>query len=69
MTDIPGLYCLGLSWQHTRCSALIGWVGDDAEFIASEREAAASLAGETSHNTNENERARLLEAAGAIEGV
>jgi putative flavoprotein involved in K+ transport len=34
VTDVPGLYFLGLSWQHTRGSALIGWVKDDAEFIA-----------------------------------
>jgi putative flavoprotein involved in K+ transport len=34
VTDIPGLYFLGLTWQHTRGSALIGWVKDDAEFIA-----------------------------------
>ena len=34
VTDTPGLYFLGLSWQHTRGSALIGWVNDDAEFIA-----------------------------------
>jgi putative flavoprotein involved in K+ transport len=34
VTDVPGLYFLGLSWQHTRGSALIGWVRDDAEFIA-----------------------------------
>jgi putative flavoprotein involved in K+ transport len=32
--DVPGLYFLGLTWQHTRGSALIGWVKDDAEFIA-----------------------------------
>ena len=25
---------LGLPWQHTRGSALLGWVKDDAEFIA-----------------------------------
>ena len=31
---MPGLYFLGLSWQHTRGSALLGWVKDDAEFIA-----------------------------------
>ena len=30
----PGLYTLGLSWQHTRGSALLGWVGDDAAFLA-----------------------------------
>lgn len=34
VTDVPGLFFLGLSWQHTRGSALIGWVGDDARFIA-----------------------------------
>jgi putative flavoprotein involved in K+ transport len=31
---VPGLYFLGLTWQYTRGSALIGWVKDDAEFIA-----------------------------------
>ena len=48
VTDVPGLYFLGLSWQHTRGSALIGWVKDDAEFIAEQidasRERAASQA-------------------------
>jgi putative flavoprotein involved in K+ transport len=34
VTDVPGLYFLGLTWQHTRGSALIGWVRDDAELIA-----------------------------------
>jgi putative flavoprotein involved in K+ transport len=34
VTGIPGLSFLGLTWQHTRGSALIGWVKDDAEFIA-----------------------------------
>jgi putative flavoprotein involved in K+ transport len=34
VTEVPGLYFLGLSWQHTRGSALLGWVKDDAEFIA-----------------------------------
>lgn len=32
--DVRGLYFLGLTWQQTRGSALIGWVRDDAEFIA-----------------------------------
>jgi len=36
VTDVPGLYFLGLSWQHTRGSALVGWVRDDAEFIAAQ---------------------------------
>ena len=34
VTDMPGLYFLGLTWQHTRGSALIGWVKDDAAYIA-----------------------------------
>lgn len=33
-TESPGLYFLGLSWQYTRGSALLGWVKDDAEYIA-----------------------------------
>ena len=36
VTGSPGLYFLGLTWQHTRGSALLGWVKDDAEFIAGE---------------------------------
>jgi putative flavoprotein involved in K+ transport len=34
VTDHRGLFFLGLTWQHTRGSALLGWVKDDAEFIA-----------------------------------
>jgi putative flavoprotein involved in K+ transport len=34
VTEAPGLYFLGLSWQHTRGSALLGWVKGDAEYIA-----------------------------------
>jgi putative flavoprotein involved in K+ transport len=34
VTDAPGLFFVGLTWQHTRGSALIGFVNDDAEFIA-----------------------------------
>src|SRR4051794_19374856 len=34
VTTSEGLYFLGLLWQHTRGSALLGWVKDDAEFIA-----------------------------------
>jgi putative flavoprotein involved in K+ transport len=31
---VPGLYFLGLSWQHTRGSALLGFVNDDAAYLA-----------------------------------
>jgi putative flavoprotein involved in K+ transport len=34
VTPSPGLYFLGLPWQHTRGSALLGWVKDDAEHLA-----------------------------------
>jgi len=33
-TDVPGLYFVGLTWQHTRGSALLGFVGDDAAYLA-----------------------------------
>jgi putative flavoprotein involved in K+ transport len=34
VTQVPGLYFLGLSWQHTRGSALLGFVNDDAAYLA-----------------------------------
>jgi putative flavoprotein involved in K+ transport len=34
VTEVPGLYVLGLSWQHTRGSALLGFVHDDAAYLA-----------------------------------
>ncbi len=34
VTASPGLYFLGLPWQHTRGSALLGWVKDDAAHLA-----------------------------------
>jgi len=34
VTEIPGLYFLGLSWQHTRGSALLGFVNQDAAYLA-----------------------------------
>ena len=52
VTGVPGLFFLGLTWQHTRGSALLGWVRDDAKFI-SERIAA---------NTNERSSNVRLEA-------
>jgi putative flavoprotein involved in K+ transport len=35
-TDVPGLWFIGLPWQHTRGSALLGFVGDDAARVAHE---------------------------------
>jgi putative flavoprotein involved in K+ transport len=34
VTEVSGLYFLGLSWQHTRGSALLGFVNDDAAYLA-----------------------------------
>lgn len=34
VTAIPGLHFLGLRWQHTTGSALLGWVRRDAAFLA-----------------------------------
>jgi putative flavoprotein involved in K+ transport len=34
VTEVPGLYFLGLSWQHTRGSALLGFVNQDAAYLA-----------------------------------
>jgi putative flavoprotein involved in K+ transport len=39
VTASPGLFFLGLPWQHTRGSALLGWVADDAEHIAGQIDA------------------------------
>ncbi|HEY1002607.1 MAG TPA: hypothetical protein VGD83_23495, partial [Streptosporangiaceae bacterium] len=34
VTNIPGLYFLGLPWQHSRGSALLGFVHQDAAYLA-----------------------------------
>src|SRR3954454_21342512 len=34
VTDAPGLYFLGLPWLHTRGSALLGFIKDDAQYLA-----------------------------------
>ena len=34
VSPVPGLHFVGLPWQHTRGSALLGFVGDDARWIA-----------------------------------
>jgi putative flavoprotein involved in K+ transport len=38
-TPSPGLYTLGLTWQRTRGSALLGWVGNDAALLAEQMDA------------------------------
>jgi putative flavoprotein involved in K+ transport len=39
VTQASGLYFIGMQWQHTRGSALLGWVKDDAEYLAERIEA------------------------------
>jgi putative flavoprotein involved in K+ transport len=34
VTASPGLVFLGMPWQHTRGSALLGWVKDDALYLS-----------------------------------
>jgi putative flavoprotein involved in K+ transport len=60
VTDVPGLYFLGLTWQWTRGSALIGWVKDDAAFLT-ERLATS--------NEAKTMAARAPEAAGVEAGA
>jgi len=57
VTDVPGLYFLGLSWQHTRGSALLGWVADDAAFVA-EQIAAFDARTQTHHEARAVEPVR-----------
>jgi putative flavoprotein involved in K+ transport len=50
VTGVPGLYFLGLSWQHTRGSALLGFVNDDAAYLAdriAQQHAATAVAATT----------------------
>jgi putative flavoprotein involved in K+ transport len=65
LTDVAGLYFLGLTWQHTRGSALIGWVKDDAEFLAAKIDAFQREAAQE-RDLRESEAAR---AAAATEGA
>jgi putative flavoprotein involved in K+ transport len=62
VTEVPGLYFLGLSWQHTRGSALLGFVADDAAFIAAQL-------GRNTEPAPETNDSRVPQPAGAAEGV
>jgi putative flavoprotein involved in K+ transport len=68
VTDVPGLYFLGLTWQHTRGSALLGFVKDDAEFIAGRVEAATPTT-TPSTGAPHPEGALIAEPAAATEGT
>jgi putative flavoprotein involved in K+ transport len=69
MTDAPGLYFLGLPWQHTRGSALLGWVKHDAEFVAEQIDAFAELQIAPERDATGTESVRAPRAAPLAEGV
>jgi putative flavoprotein involved in K+ transport len=69
VTDVPGLYFLGLSWQHTRGSALLGWVKHDAEFIAEQIDAFAELQIAPERDASGNESVGAPQATALAEGV
>jgi putative flavoprotein involved in K+ transport len=56
VTQSPGLYFLGLPWMHTRGSALLGFLKDDAEYLAAQvaarRQAAAPTPAPTPTETS-----------------
>lgn len=62
VTEVPGLYFLGLSWQHTRGSALLGFVADDAAYIAAEL-------GSGSESALERKDSHTPQAAGAAQEI
>jgi putative flavoprotein involved in K+ transport len=64
VTASPGLYFVGLSWQHTRGSALLGWVKDDAAHIAAKVAAfRPGAAADARHSTMNDETSA---AAGSV---
>jgi putative flavoprotein involved in K+ transport len=69
VADVPGLYFLGLSWQHTRGSALLGFVRGDAEFIADRIAAAAPSATPSAGPAPHAEGVPLITEATATEGI
>src|SRR4051812_18783667 len=69
VSDIRGLYFLGLSWQHTRGSALLGFVKDDAEFIAGRIEAAAASTAASHAHAPHSEGVPMPQAGPAPEGI
>jgi putative flavoprotein involved in K+ transport len=69
VSDIPGLYFLGLSWQHTRGSALLGFVKDDAEFIAGRIEATAAGTTPSARHVPNSEGALTPPGGAATEGI
>jgi putative flavoprotein involved in K+ transport len=57
VSDSPGLYFLGLTWQYTRGSALIGFVAEDAEHIANQIEAFQPVSAGSAERSQQDEPA------------
>jgi putative flavoprotein involved in K+ transport len=62
VTGSPGLYFLGLTWQYTRGSALLGWVKEDARYLARRISEFSGTAPDTPESS-EGARATALSAA------
>jgi putative flavoprotein involved in K+ transport len=67
VTHVPGLYFLGLAWQHTRGSALLGWVEADARFIATEIDSAAPAQAAATNRRQPPDATHAPQVAGAKE--
>jgi putative flavoprotein involved in K+ transport len=65
VTASPGLYFLGLPWLHTRGSALLGWVKDDAEHLARRVASVATAMPPRRDTPNPTVVARLLSLGSA----
>ena len=63
VTPSPGLYLLGLTWQHTRTSALLGWVQNDAAFLAEQ------IAARTHDGANPGPAARTSAASPGVQAA
>jgi putative flavoprotein involved in K+ transport len=62
VTPAPGLYLLGLAWQHSRGSALLGFVRHDAAHLADQIAAHA-----TAVRTRRNHRCATPAATGSLQ--
>jgi putative flavoprotein involved in K+ transport len=69
VTDVPGLYVLGLTWQHTRGSALLGWVKDDAEHLAERIDAFAAARSGAADEARQHDDAGAPERQRVAEGA
>jgi putative flavoprotein involved in K+ transport len=55
---VAGLYFLGLSWQHTRGSALLGFVNNDAAYLADRIATSLGAAGSATADVTQEPRSQ-----------